>query len=82
MSRLQGEISKMIIETSKSPRVTKIEESKYFKKDMTSFMPAPGKNSNQQVSSLNEELSSTTHNIESLKQYQKDEKARTEQTQY
>ena len=81
MSRLQGEISKMIIETSKSPRVTKIEESKFFKKDMTSFMPAPGKNINQQVSSLNEVLSSTAHNIESLKQYQKDEKARTEQRQ-
>lgn len=69
MSRLQGEISKMIIETSKSPRGSKNEESKYFKKDMTSFMPAPGKNINQQVSSLNDELYSTSHNIESLKKY-------------
>jgi hypothetical protein len=71
----------MIIDTSKSPRGTKIEESKYFKKDLTSFVPAPRKNINQQVSSLNEELYSTSHNIESLKKYQKDEKARTEQRQ-
>jgi hypothetical protein len=56
----------MIIDTSKSPRGTKIEESKYFKKDLTSFMPTPGKNINQQVSSLNDELYSTSHNIESL----------------
>ena len=79
MSKIQGEISKMIIESSRSPRGTKPEESKYFKKDMTSFMPAPGKNINQQLQSLNQEMSSTARNIESLKQQQKDEKAQAEQ---
>ena len=59
----------MIIESSRSPRGTKPEESKYFKKDMTSFMPAPGRNINEQVQSLNHEMSSTAKNIEVLKQY-------------
>ena len=79
MAKMQSEITKLILETSKSPKAAKKEESKYFKKDMTSFMPAPGKNMNEQVSTFNDELNSTAKNIEALKQYQKDEKAKAEQ---
>jgi hypothetical protein len=81
MSILQGEISKMIVESSRSPRSPggKKEESKYFKKDMSTFMPAPGKNINQQISHLNQELMSTTQNIEAMKLQLKEEKLRAEQ---
>ena len=45
MAKLQGEISKMIVQSRFSPRNN--EESKYFKKDMSGYQPAAKKNINQ-----------------------------------